>query len=111
MKEEKQIVNVNKKRSTKNKAPGTTVSVIVHRGGKMEDKELFSVMAVDETHPLLRGIREVLDRAEDGIDVQNDGLDVSRENRADLGIAKAVLRNLRVEIESVRLAALEQRKS
>lgn len=103
-------MSTEEKNVLKKKSNRKSVSIEFHRGGRMEDKQLYMLLAVDPTHPLLQAIYEIIDRAEDGIDRENDGLEVSREVRADLGIAKAVLRNLRVEIEQARLAAMEPKK-
>jgi hypothetical protein len=83
--------------------------VVINRGGAMDDERLMASLAVDYMHPVLAAVREIIDRAEDDIDHEFCGMDVSREARADAGIAKAAVRRLRETIEGLRVQACEKK--
>lgn len=92
---------------------GNAKSVVVEfrRGGRMSDEDFLRSMACDEASPLWKGMKELLDRAEDEIWEQNSVLEVSRDQRADIGIAAAVIRRLRYEMEGARENGIELQKN
>lgn len=86
------------------------IDIEFHRAGRMSDQEFLLAMACDESAPLWKGMRELLDRAEDEIWERNSSMDLTREQRADIGIAAAVMRRIRYEMESARAGGIEMLK-
>jgi hypothetical protein len=95
------------KKVTKPKARSTKSVVVFHRGGRMEDEDFYRAMAVDENTPLFRGVLELLDRAEDDIWDRNRDAELSREGRADLGLQAGIIREIREQLEAVRVSGLK----
>ena len=78
---------------------------------KMNDETFFKSMACDDSHPLWKGMAEMIDRAEDDMLTRNEDSDITRDERADIGIAIGVVRSLRRQMADARLAGIELIKS
>lgn len=74
-------------------------SVKVIRQGGMTDDELKLALNVPEDHHVLRGVREIIDRLDDHYDNTFCDIAVAPQVRADAGILKAGLRELRRAIQ------------
>lgn len=79
-------------------------AVKVIRVGGMSDKELAQSLAVDDGHHVLRGVREIIDRLDDHYDNTFCDISVAPQVRADAGILKAGLRELRRAIADWNMA-------
>lgn len=86
------------------------IDVCFARAGMLSDEEFYAAMACDDAAPLYRGMREMFDRAEDQLWSANDDQSITREQRADVGIAAAVIRQLRRDMESSRSIGVERMK-
>jgi len=76
------------------------LEIRVVRGGAMSDEELRQALNVDPDHHILRGVREVLDRLDEHYDAQFASIEASPQERADAGILKAAVRDVRRGIET-----------
>ena len=85
-------------------------SIQFHRGGRMEDEAFYRAMAVDENMPFYQGVLELLDRAEDDIWDRNRDAELSREDRADLGLQAGIIREIREQLETVRWTGMKSLK-
>lgn len=76
-----------------------TNTVKVVREGGMTDEQLITAMAVDPEHHVLRGVREILDRLDANYDDTFCNVSVPAATRADAGILKAAVRDVRLAIQ------------
>ena len=67
-------------------------------------------VVVDENTPLFKGVLELLDRAEDDIWDRNRDAELSREGRADLGLQAGIIREIREQLEAVRVSGVRSLK-
>lgn len=76
----------------------------IPRAEAMSPMELRGCLNVAESHPVLRGVLEVIGRAEDMTIMDYCGENKTRDERADGGVAVRAIRNLRADL----LAAVEE---
>ena len=78
--------------------------VQIPRANAIPDAELRGLLCVAESNPVLRGVLEVISRAEEATIVDYTDERKSRDERADGGVAVRAIRNLRADL----LAAVEE---
>jgi len=78
----------------------SNVNIQFVRGGALSDSQLIQALNVDKGHHVLTGIAEVIDRLDEAYEVQFCDIAATPQARADAGIAKATLRDVRAAIAS-----------
>lgn len=76
----------------------------IPRANAISDAELRGLLCVAESNPVVRGVLEVISRAEEATIVDYTDERKSRDERADGGVSVRAIRNLRADL----LAAVEE---
>lgn len=85
--------------------------VVEHvRGGSMSDDDLRHVLNVPAETPLWKGVLELIDRAEEEADKLFANIDATPDVRAEGGLVKATIRELRGQLEGWRASSVDSFK-